>query len=331
MKMDDYINDFALHLKDAAYISNNTKLTSSEKKIDNILICGLGGSGIGGTIIKDILSEKSSVPIVVNKGYFAPNFVSKNTLVIVSSYSGNTEETLSALKMCEKAGAEIIIITSGGKLRSIAEKKNYNLVVIPAGNPPRAMFGYGFTVLFYVLNHYKIIDNFFVKELERAIEIIEKEKILTQKKAKEIAKNIYKTNPIIYCAEGYEGVAIRFRQQINENSKMLCSHHVVPEMNHNELLGWRTNTKGVSVVYFRSDTDYKRNSFRVDINKEIISKYTKNISEIWSKEGSKIINSLCFINIGDWVSWYLSEMNSVDAIEIDVINFLKNKLSNYNE
>ena len=331
MKMNDYIDDFTLHLKDAANISKKTKLSNSEKKINNVLICGLGGSGIGGTIVKDILFEKSPVPIVVNKGYFVPNFVNKNTLVIVSSYSGNTEETLSALKMCEQTEAEIIIISSGGKLKSIAEKKNYNMLMIPGGNPPRAMFGYAFTLLFYVLKHYKIINDFFIKEFEEAIEVLENEKKPIQEKAKKLAKNLYKTNPIIYCADGYEGVAIRFRQQINENSKMLCSHHVIPEMNHNELLGWRTNTNGVSVVYFRSDTDYSRNSFRVDINKKIISKYTKNINEVWSREGSKIINSLYFINFGDWVSWYLSEMNSVDAIEIGVIDYLKNKLSSYDE
>ena len=273
MKMNDYIEDFTLQLKDAANISKKTKLSDSEKKINNVLVCGLGGSGIGGTIAKDILFEKSPVPIVVNKGYFVPSFVNKNTLVIVSSYSGNTEETLSALKMCEQAEAEIIIISSGGKLKSIAEKKNYNILIIPGGNPPRAMFGYAFTLLFYVLNHYRIISDFFIKEFEEAIEILENEKKPIQEKAKKLAKNIYKTNPIIYCADAYEGVAIRFRQQINENSKMLCSHHVIPEMNHNELLGWRTNTSGVSVVYFRSETDYSRNSFRMDINKEIISKY----------------------------------------------------------
>jgi glucose/mannose-6-phosphate isomerase len=114
---------------------------------------------------------------------------------------------------------------------------------------------------------------------------------------------------------------------MNENSKMLSWHHVVPEMNHNELLGWRTNVDGLAVVYLRNKNDYYRNQTRVDINKSVINKYTEDILEIWSKGNSLIETSLYHINVGDWVSWYLSELNNVDAIEIDVINFLKDKLS----
>ena len=138
---------------------------------------------------------------------------------------------------------------------------------------------------------------------------------------------MYKKTPVIYVANGFEGVAVRFRQQINENSKMLCWHHVVPEMNHNELLGWRTNVNDLAVVYLRNKSDYERNKIRMDINKNVILKYTGNISEIYSKGNSLIENSLYHINLGDWVSWYLSEMNNVDAIEIDVIDFLKGELS----
>ena len=128
-------------------------------------------------------------------------------------------------------------------------------------------------------------------------------------------------------ANGFEGVAVRFRQQINENSKMLCWHHVIPEMNHNELLGWRTNVDNLAVVYFRNKLDYDRNQIRIDINKKVISKFTDNITEIWSKGSSVIENTLYHIHLGDWVSWYLSEMNNVDAIEIDVINYLKGELA----
>ena len=154
-----------------------------------------------------------------------------------------------------------------------------------------------------------------------------REKNSIDKIAKNLAQKLYQKTPVIYVANGFEGVAVRFRQQINENSKMLCWHHVIPEMNHNELLGWRTNVNNLAVVFFRNKCDYQRNSVRMDINKNVISKYTENISEVWSKGSSLIENTLYLINIGDWVSWYLSEMNSVDAIEIDVINFLKSELA----
>ena len=324
--MNDYINDFTNHLTDAISIANNTTLTPCNKEIRNVLICGLGGSGIGGTIVADIVSPKVNIPIAATKDYSIPNFVNEHTLVIANSYSGNTEETLFALEKCQAKGAEIAVITSGGKLKTIAEENNYTKIIIPGNQPPRAMFGYAFTELFFMLNHYNLIDDSFKSDFEKAIALLDTEKSDIQKQAMDLAKKLYKQTPVIYVANGFEGVAIRFRQQINENSKMLCWHHVVPEMNHNELLGWRTNVDDLAVVYFRNKCDYERNQIRMDINKKVISKYTDNISEIWSKGDSVIENSLYHINLGDWVSWYLSEMNNVDAIEIDVINFLKGEL-----
>ena len=327
MKMNDYINDFTNHLKDAINIANNTALTPCVNEIGNVLICGLGGSGIGGTIVNDIVSPKAKIPITATKDYSIPNFVNEHTLVIANSYSGNTEETLYALQKCQAKGAEIAVITSGGGLKNIAEEQNYNKLIIPSGQPPRAMFGYAFTELFYLLNHYGIIDDSFKSDFQKAIQLLDTEKSDIQNQAMDLAKKMYKQTPVIYVANGFEGVAVRFRQQINENSKMLCWHHVVPEMNHNELLGWRTNVNDLAVVYFRNKSDYERNQIRMDINKKVISKYTENITEIWSKGNSLIENSLYHIHLGDWVSWYLSEMNNVDAIEIDVINFLKGELS----
>jgi glucose/mannose-6-phosphate isomerase len=327
MKMNDYINDFTNHLKDAINIANNTTLTPSTKEIRNVLICGLGGSGIGGTIVNDIVSPKAKIPITATKDYSIPNFVNEHTLVIANSYSGNTEETLYALQKCQAKEAEIAVITSGGSLKTIAEEQNYNKLIIPSGQPPRAMFGYAFTELFYLLNHYGIIDASFKSDFQKAIHLLDTEKSDIQNQAMDLAKKMHKQTPVIYVANGFEGVAVRFRQQINENSKMLCWHHVVPEMNHNELLGWRKNVNDLAVVYFRNKSDYERNQIRMDINKNVISKYTENITEIWSKGNSLIENSLYHIHLGDWASWYLSEMNNVDAIEIDIINFLKGELS----
>ena len=325
--MNDYINDFSSHLREAIEIANNTTLAPYTKEIRNILICGLGGSGIGGTIVSDIISSKVNIPIAATKDYSIPNFVNEHTLVIANSYSGNTEETLYALEKCQARGAEIAVITSGGKLKTIAEENKYNKIIIPGNQPPRAMFGYAFTELFFMLNHYGIIDDSFKSDFDKAITLIDTEKADIQKQAMNLAKKMYKQTPVIYVAKGFEGVAVRFRQQLNENSKMLGWHNVVPEMNHNELLGWRTNVDDLAVVYFRNKCDYDRNQIRMDINKKVISKFTSNITEIWSKGDSLIENSLYHISVGDWTSWYLSEMNNVDAIEIDVIDFLKRELA----
>jgi len=327
MKMNDYINDFTNHLSDALTIGDSAVLKKRNKSFSNILICGLGGSGIGGTIVKDLISKDISIPIETSKGYDIPGFVNEKTLVIACSYSGNTEETLSALNKCLEKNAEVVIVCSGGKLQELALEKDLNHIIIPGGNPPRAMFGYGFTQLFFVLNNYGIINDSFKVDFEKSILLINSEQENIKKTAQDISKKLFNTTPIIYVADGFEGVAVRFRQQINENSKMLCWHHVVPEMNHNELLGWRTNVENTSVIYLRNESDYYRNKTRIDINKSVIEKYTSNISEIWSLGNSSIERSLYLINVGDWISWYLSELNNVDAIEIDVINYLKEKLS----
>ena len=327
MKMNDYINDFTNHLSDALTIGSSAVLKKTNNSFSNILICGLGGSGIGGTIVKDLISKDISIPIETSKGYDIPGFVNEKTLVVACSYSGNTEETLSALNKCLEKNAEVVIVCSGGKLQGLALEKDLNHIIIPGGNPPRAMFGYGFTQLFFVLNNYGVINDSFKADFEKSILLINTEQENIKKTAQDISKKLFNTTPIIYVADGFEGVAVRFRQQINENSKMLCWHHVVPEMNHNELLGWRTNVENTSVIYLRNESDYYRNKTRIDINKSVIEKYTSNISEIWSLGNSSIERSLYLINVGDWISWYLSELNNVDAIEIDVINYLKEKLS----
>ena len=189
------------------------------------------------------------------------------------------------------------------------------------------MFGYAFTELFYVLNKYGVINDSFKNDFKKAIQLLKTEKQDIQKQALLLAEKMYNQTPVIYVASGFEGVAVRFRQQINENSKMLCWHHVIPEMNHNELLGWRTNVDNLAVVYFRNKLDFDRNQIRIEINKNVLSKFTQNITEIWSKGDSVIENTLYHIHLGDWVSWYLSEMNNVDAVEIDVINYLKEELA----
>ncbi len=325
--MYDYISSIKDQLEEALLIGKNSSLKNSTKKFKNVVICGLGGSGIGGNIVRDIVYNESTLPLFSVKNYDIPNFINSDTLVIVSSYSGNTEETLSALKKCIQKNAEIAIITSGGKLKSFAQKNNLNHILVPGNHPPRAMFAYSFVQIFYVLYNYNVINDSFKNNIKQSISLLNKKKNKIKEQAKFIAEKLFNTTPVIYVADGFEGVAVRFRQQVNENSKMLCWHQVVPEMNHNELLGWRINTENLSVIFFRNKIDNKRNQIRININKSVISKYTKNIIEVWSEGENLMENTLYHIHLGDWISWYLSEMNGVDAIEIDVINYLKTELA----
>jgi glucose/mannose-6-phosphate isomerase len=327
MKMDELINGFTGQLERAMEIGEKAKLSFGTTAIHNILITGLGGSGIGGTIVAELTANQIKVPVVVNKNYFIPAFVNENTLVIVSSYSGNTEETLSAMKEAFSKEAKIVCITSGGKVLEFAQCNGSDYIVIDGGMPPRACFGYSFTQLFYILSYFDLIKDDFKKHLKKSIQLLDEEKEDIHSKAKAIAEQIYDTMPIIYCDAAIEGVAIRFRQQLNENSKMLCWHHVIPEMNHNELVGWKSDYSNMTAIFLRNENDFERNQARMEISKKVAENCNAQILEIYSKGKSDIEKSLYLIHLTDWVSFYVSELRKVDPIEIEVIMKLKNHLS----
>ncbi|MDB4533525.1 bifunctional phosphoglucose/phosphomannose isomerase [Vicingaceae bacterium] len=325
--MRELIEDFTKHITESISISKSTTLSPFSGKIENVLICGLGGSGIGGTIIAQVVSQDANCPITINKDYKIPAFIGSNTLVICCSYSGNTEETLEMLAQAETKGATIACITSGGKLEKIAKEKKYNHIVIPGGNPPRAAFGLAFPTLFFMLNHFNVISNNHIDQFNNAISTIKSEENNIVAEAKIITEKLANKIPVIYADANYEGVAVRFRQQVNENAKMLCWHHIIPEMNHNELVGWRTKNEDLAVVIFRNDDDYFRTQKRMEVNKTVFEKYTSTILEIYSKGNSQLEKSLYLIHLGDWVSFFLGEKNGVDITEVDVITNLKNELA----
>ena len=325
--MKSLVEKFSKQLSEAINIGDNAKLTASQNKISNVLICGLGGSGIGGSIVAELVIANANVPINVTKGYFIPAYVNENTLVIISSYSGNTEETLNCLELAIAKKAKIVCITSGGKVAEISKANGFDCIIVPGGMPPRSCLGYSLTQLFFVLGFNKIISNNYKAELEAAIKLLDAEEKNIIAEATIIANKILGKIPVIYATTYNEGIAIRFRQQLNENSKVLCWHQVIPEMNHNELVGWTQKNDNLSVLIFLDKDEYSRNLTRVEINKEVIKKYTPNITEVFSKGNSTIEKAIYFIHLGDWISIVLGELRGADLMEINVINHLKSKLS----
>lgn len=325
--MKQLIQNFANQLKEAVEIGKESVIRNPQHEIRNVIITGLGGSGIGGTILSEIIANECIVPVIVNKDYFLPAFVNRHSLVIVSSYSGNTEETIQAMEAALKAEAKIVCITSGGKIAEMAKKNNCDVIAIPGGMPPRSCLGYSLTQLFFVLNRLKLIGDTFRNQLENAIELIVKEESSMKKEAMVIADFLFRKMPVIYTVDGYNGVATRFRQQVNENSKMLCWHHVLPEMNHNELVGWAGGSETLAVIILRNKSDYSRTQARIEISKEVFSKHTPHVRELWSKGNSQLEKSIYLIHLTDWASCYLADKKGVDAVEVDIINHLKGSLA----
>lgn len=325
--MDELIGGFTSHLKQSLEVGKKADFSNTDNSLMNVLICGLGGSGIGGTIVSQLVSNQCLLPITINKDYKIPSFVNQDTLVICCSYSGNTEETLEMYDQAFNKGAEIVILTSGGKFEKLAEENGHNIIKIEGGFPPRAAFGLSFPQLFFALNQYGLIGDSFKVEIENTIALIDSLEQDIRAEARALATKLNGTFPIIYTEAPMEGVAVRFRQQINENSKMLCCHHVIPEMNHNELVGWRTKDENISVVIFRSKDEYYRNTARIEKSKEVASAYTNNVNEVFAKGEGRIQQSLYLIHLGDWVSQYIAELKQIDSVEVDVITGLKNMLS----
>lgn len=319
--------DFPAQLHEALIIGQSYRFQSSGKDFNNVILTGLGGSGIGGSIVQNYVFDKMKVPFSVNKDYFLPAYVSKKSLVIVSSYSGNTEETIAAMQQAIKVKATIVCITSGGKIAELAKKRGIDCILLPAGMPPRSCIGYSMVQVLFILAHFGFIHNDFKRNIKSSIKMLKADLSPIQKKAKAVAQKLNGKLPVIYASSDYEGLAIRVRQQINENSKMLAWHGVVPEMNHNELVGWRDKDAKKAVLILRNEDDYDRVQTRIDINKKIIRKYTPNIIELYSQGKSYWEKIFYFIHLTDWISVYLADLHSVDATEVKVIDFLKGQLA----
>jgi glucose/mannose-6-phosphate isomerase len=328
MKMIELVERFPAQLTEALEIGQNAQINKHSTAIRNVFASGLGGSGIGASFVAEFVRDEMKIPFNIGRGYSIPKSVGKNTLALVNSYSGNTEETLASLEEILKTGAKVVCIASGGKLIARAKELRLDYILVPANWPsPRACLGFSVVLQLTVLTKLKLISGKSLKQVEGAVKLLTREQDKLRNEGEKLAKKLDGKTPIIYTTDRMESVAVRFRQQVNENSKALCWHHVVPEMNHNELVGWRDKNDKLAVVYFRNNDDFERNAMRIDINKKIISEYTPNIIDLWSKGRNLIEKSLYFVFLGDYISCSLCDLRGFDSIEVKAIDFLKNELA----
>ena len=326
--MDQLISRFSDQLIEAIEIGSRASIGRHEHPINKVYVAGLGGSGIGADFVKEFIREECAIPYTVGKGYSIPKYVDKNTLAICSSYSGNTEETVSAFQQMLETGAKIIVISSGGKLIEEAKARGFDYIQVPGDWPsPRACLGFSIVQQLFVMFKLGFITEGFIAQLKAGADLIRFDQDAIKTSAAKVAERIHDKVPIIYVTDRMEAVAVRLRQQINENAKMLCWHHVIPEMNHNELVGWTEKHADKAVIYLRNKDDYKRNQVRMEINQDIISKYSDTIIDIYSKGNNLIEKAIYLVHLGDWITWYLSEHKGVDAVEVNVINHLKSELA----
>lgn len=324
--MRNHLEGFIKQLDDAFEIGQSTSLNLSNN-ITSVLICGIGGSGIGGIITSKSIADVCKVPVITCNDYHIPSFVNESTLIIASSYSGDTEETIAAVKAAMNKGAQLCAITSGGELEAICKETGSNYILIPGGNPPRTCLGYSLTEQVFVLNKYGLIPSELIDNLKSASKLLKSEDTNIKLEAKLVSEALVGKIPVLYSTDKFEPIAIRFRQQLNENSKMLAWHNKFPEMNHNEIVGWSKENKDLAVLVFRNKDDFYRTQARIDFTVGLISKYTSSVTQINSKGNSYLERALYFIYLTDWVSLYLAEIENTDPVAIKSIDALKAHLA----
>ncbi len=318
-------------------LGRKAKVPSSYAKVRKIVVTGLGGSAIGGDYLRASLAKQLKVPVVVNRHYVLPKMVDRDTLLFATSYSGNTEETLSSVKMAQKQKAKIVCVTSGGELLRLAKRAGYPHVVVPGGMPPRASLGFMFFPTLCVLDSLKMVPSQagVITETLRMLQDASGWFGLGQPTRNNLAKRLavlfHDRIPVIYGgADYFDAVAYRWKCQINENSKAYAISNVIPEMNHNEIVGWQIPnalTRRFAVVFLRDKLDHPRVQLRMVINQRLIKKEAGAILEVWSKGRSPLAKMFYFTALGDFASVYLGFLNGVDPTPVTRIEYLKKMLA----
>ena len=310
--------------------------TTSPPIADPPIPAGMGGSAIGGDVVSVLEKECIDIPFFVCRGYSVPNWVNKNTLVICSSYSGNTEETLAALDDSMVKGAQVCGITTGGSLAKKLETENKDVVIIPSGLQPRAALAFSFVPMIKLLQKIGILNTRIDSWLPEVIESLLNCRELhcldsNENPIIELADQIHNKIPIIYSDNSSMNVAaLRLKGQICENSKMLCYHNDLPELNHNEIVGWENNSilfDHLFLIWLSDKADNERVKHRMAITQTILNEKKVDQHVIKMKGNLFQVRFLNMIHYGDWLSYWCAIAHNTDPSPVSNIDRLKKELS----
>lgn len=333
--------NFYLQLVEAKKIVQKTDLEKIKGgEFNGVAFLGMGGSGFAGDIIKALIKDDIDIPVEIVKGYSLPSFVKGGWLVVTVSYSGNTEETVSATNQALDRGCEIIMVCSGGKLENIARSSNKTIIKIPSGLQPRGAVGYLFFPPYLALDNLGIIK-ISSEDIEEALNLIKDKAGLYNREvgsdrnfAKKIALKVADNLPIVYGTEGLlAAVACRLKCEFNENSKTPCWWNEFSELNHNETVGWgrlKETTRKFILLVFREKDEGIRIKTRIDVTLNLVRENVGEIIEIPVEGESKLAKALSTMYLGDITSVYLALMNGIDPSPVEKIQLLKDKLAKLN-
>jgi glucose/mannose-6-phosphate isomerase len=336
--MYDRIYGFHSQFEDALKRTRDARIPDWDKDdVNNIILAGLGGSAIGGDLVRSYLWDRLNIPFFICRNYTLPDFVDSSSLVFVSSYSGNTEETLAAFEDASGKGARLICMSSDGEVGKMASQREIPCVSLPKGFQPRAALGYSFVPVLAMLDRLGFVDGE-EKNISVAREFLarNRDKYCLEinadgNEAKKLAMKLHGKLPIVYAScDRFDAVSTRWKGQFCENAKMLAFSNVFPEFNHNELVGWKVLSDyrdDLLVVILRDREDHPRIQRRMEIVKGIIEEQKVEVVEKKSSGDNLLSRMFSLIQLGDFVSFYLAVLNKEDPTPVKVIDYLKNELA----
>ncbi len=301
----------------------------------NLLVMGMGGSAIGADILQGILADRIPRPVAVNRTYTVPQWVGRDTLALACSYSGNTEETLSAALEAKRRGARLAAITSGGHLAAWARRERFPLLRIPAGMPPRTAVGYLVFAPLGLLVHlgWAKKGTLPVEQACAGLERFIGSRLgplvrASSNPAKRIAAVLAGRLPVLYGASGgWEGVTFRWRTQIEENSKSLAFHHLFPEATHNEISGWlepkSLMKKSMAAIFLTDPAIHPRIRRRMEFTRRIVLSQGAKALNVSVPGRSVMERMLGLVSLGDFVSVYLGLLYRIDPTPVERVEALK--------
>jgi glucose/mannose-6-phosphate isomerase len=325
--------DAASHYKESA--KNVQKIALDYQDVQNVIIAGMGGSAIGGEILKDFSRSAAKVPIEISREYRLPSYADKKSLVILASYSGDTEETLSSLLDATRRKCMIFCLSSGGNLIKYAKKLNAPHALVRAGMPPRAAFPHMILPLLAVIEKTHVTTAF-SKEFSEVTQVLEKisndnspEKPAKENFAKNLAQNLKGSAPAVYGFGIYRGVALRFKQQFNENAKVPAKWETFSELNHNETMGWENPeklAKCYAVVFLRDKSEPLEIRSRIETTKNLMHTNLPKMFEVWAQGKSNLAKILSKILVGDFTSVYLAMLRGLDPTPVNTVTIMKEQV-----
>jgi glucose/mannose-6-phosphate isomerase len=318
-----------------AKVDISRKVSIRYRKPRHIVITGMGGSAIGGEILRDWLRDELPIPVDVSSDYTVPAYANGDTLVLAISHSGETEETLSSFLDALRKKCMIVSITSGGHLLSFCKKLNLPFVRISGGLPPRAAIPFLFFPLPILLEKIGVLSNV-KEEIDETIRVMKSlgeanSQVIPVKdnSAKKLALELVDTVPVVYGFKQYDAVAHRLKTQFNENSKVISRYDVFPELNHNEVVGWEAPealTAHFSVIIIRDHNESSEIKRRIEATKLLALKGAKKILEIYANGHRKLAKMFSVLHMGDFVSVYLAILQNKDPTPVKTINAIKEEM-----